>query len=54
MKLASTRQHAATHKYSRAKQSSVPQQQRRTATPPAASTNTSQTPNTQAGGQTHH
>ena len=40
--------------YSRAKQSSVPQQQRRIATPPAASTNTSPTPNTQGGGQTHH
>ena len=54
MKLASTQQHAAAHKYNRAKQSSVPQQQRRTATPPAASTNTSQTPNTQGGSQTHY
>ena len=51
-----TRQHttARSTQYSRAKQSSVLQQQRRTATPPAASTNTSPTPNTQGGGQTHH
>ena len=51
-----TRQHTTARitQYSRAKQSSVPQQQRRTATPPAASTNTSPTPNTQGAGQTHH
>ena len=51
-----TRQHTTTcsTQYNKAKQSSVPQQQRRTATSPAASTNTSPTPNTQGGGQTHH
>ena len=45
---------ACSTQYSRTKQSSVPQQWRRTATPPAASTNTSPTPNAQVGGQTHH
>ena len=43
----------STH-YSRTNQNSVPQQWQRTATPPAASTNTSPTPNAQGGGQTHH
>ena len=45
---------ARSTQYSRTKQSSVPQQWRRTATPHAASTNTSPTPNAQGGGQTHH
>ena len=45
---------ARSTQYSRTKQGSVPQQWRRTATPPAASTSTSPTPNALGGGQTHH
>ena len=53
----SRQRHTATVRsiqYSGTKQSSVPQQWRRTATPPAASTSTSPTPNAQGWGQTHH